>query len=421
MAEQDGSGSAPLPAFSATGIEIEYMIVDRASYDVRPLTDELLHAVAGNYDGEVDCGETAWSNELALHVVELKTKGPAPALAPVPAMFERDVGRINALLAARGACLMPGAAHPWMDPDRELRLWPHANDAIYAAFNRIFDCRGHGWANLQSMHVNLPFAGDEEFERLHTGIRTVLPILPALAASSPIVGARASGLLDTRLQYYRANSRAIPSITGHLVPEPVRSRAEYEREILAPMYRDIAPHDPDGLLQAEWLNARGAIARFDRNAIEIRVLDTQEHASADLAVAAAVIGAVRFAYDGRWRDGAAQRALPTERLAAILVDAIAHGERAVVRDRAYLRAYGLAESALELRELWMHLLESGLLSAAGVDPAWRAPLDVIIERGPLARRILDSCGAEPGPDRLARLARELCACLSEGRAFLGLP
>ena len=47
---------------------------------------------------------------------------------------------------------------------------------------------------------------------------------------------------------------------------------------------DIAPLDPDGTLQHEWLNSRGAIARFDRNAIEIRVLDIQECPVADLAI-----------------------------------------------------------------------------------------------------------------------------------------
>ena len=50
---------------------------------------------------------------------------------------------------------------------------------MYEAYDRIFDCRGHGWANLQAVHLNLPFSGDEEFGRLHAAIRLVLPIMPA--------------------------------------------------------------------------------------------------------------------------------------------------------------------------------------------------------------------------------------------------
>src|SRR5665811_1134453 len=89
-------------------------------------------------------------------------------------------------LETMGAQLMPGAMHPWMDPHSETRLWLGDNAVIYGAYDRIFDCKSHGWANLQSMHVNLPFADDNEFARLHAASRLVLPILPALAASSPI-------------------------------------------------------------------------------------------------------------------------------------------------------------------------------------------------------------------------------------------
>ena len=52
--------------------------------------------------------------------------------------------------------------HPWMDP-RAASLWPHEYGEVYAAYDRIFDCRRHGWANLQSVHLNLPFADEREF------------------------------------------------------------------------------------------------------------------------------------------------------------------------------------------------------------------------------------------------------------------
>ncbi len=102
--------------------------------------------------------------------------------------------RINGVLEPLGARLMPSAMHPWMDPHREMVLWPHENSSIYEAFNRIFDCRGHGWANLQAVHLNLPFRGDAEFARLHAAIRVLLPLLPALAASSPFIDGRLPGL-----------------------------------------------------------------------------------------------------------------------------------------------------------------------------------------------------------------------------------
>src|SRR4029078_10043132 len=129
-------------------------------------------------------------------------------------------------------------------------------------FDRIFDCSRHGWANLQSMHVNLPFASDEEFARLHAAIRAVLPLVPALAASSPIADGVPQAALDYRLEVYRGNAMRVPSIVGYVIPPRVDTRAEYETRVLAPMYHDIARLDPGGVLQREWLNARGAIARF---------------------------------------------------------------------------------------------------------------------------------------------------------------
>jgi len=56
------------------------------------------------------------------------------------------------------------------------------------------------------------------------------------------------------------------------------------REILAPLYAEMHPLDPEGILCHEWLNSRGAIARFDRNAVEIRLVDVQECPLADLAI-----------------------------------------------------------------------------------------------------------------------------------------
>ena len=68
-----------------------------------------------------------------------------------------------------------------------MRLWPHENREVYDAFDRIFSCKGHGWANLQSMHINLPFADDAEFGRLHAAIRFLMPLMPGLTASSPVM------------------------------------------------------------------------------------------------------------------------------------------------------------------------------------------------------------------------------------------
>ena len=281
--------SEPLHLFAGYGVELEYAIVDRDDLRVRPICDLLLAEAAGT--GKVGAsqahrGPVDWSNELCLHVVELKTAGPASDLTDALAeAFTAELRQAAAWLAPHRATILPGAMHPTMDPATDTRVWPHAGNEIYGTYDRIFGCSGHGWANLQSAHLNLPFHGDDEFGRLHLAIRAVLPLLPALAASSPMMDGRVTGVLDNRLAVYRENQRRLPSIIGHVVPEPVTTKARHEAEILAPMYAEIAPLDPEGELQDEWLNSRGAIARFQRDAIEIRLLDVQETPYADLAIA----------------------------------------------------------------------------------------------------------------------------------------
>jgi gamma-glutamyl:cysteine ligase YbdK (ATP-grasp superfamily) len=410
------AGAAALHAFEGYGIELEYMIVDRESLAVLPLADRLLAAASGSEDYQVRHGVMGWSNELVMHVIEIKNEAPLASLVPLAAAFQHEVGIINRMLLAWDGCLMPGAMHPWMDPRTEASLWPHQNQAIYQAYDRIFGSRGHGWANLQSMHINLPFADDSEFARLHAAVRLVLPLIPALAASSPFVEGRDSGYADCRMEVYRHNADRIPSIAGMVVPETVSSQSEYEQAILQPMYRDIAALDPDRLLQHEWLNSRGAIARFDRNAIEIRVVDTQEHPGADLALAAAICSVVRRLYERG--DLAAQQGMGTAALAEILQRCIREADAAQVSDRHYLRLLGCPGDDYSAAQLWRLLLAPVLAGDAMLAAPSLEALETVLRHGPLARRLRHAVQAGGGHKGLEPVYRRLCDCLAHGCAFL---
>ena len=397
------------------------MVVDRATLDVQPIADRIMAAASGAIVSDVEFHDLTWSNELVNHVIELKTTAPAPSLGPLVKQFNAHVQRINARLLEFGACLMPTAMHPWMDPHREMVLWPHENSEIYATFNRIFDCRGHGWANLQSCHINLPFQGDDEFGRLHAAVRLILPILPALAASSPFMDGRAH-MLDSRLSVYRTNCARVPQCTGQVIPEPVFTIDEYHARILQPLYEALAPHDPQGVIQDEWANARGAIARFSRSTIEIRLLDVQECPAADLAIAAAVSGAIRLLVEQARSDLAMQKSLATAALASVLEQTIRHADAAVIDDADYLRALGHEQGApCTAGQLWHELVSAARRQFPDTMSHFDAQLDLLLEHGPLARRILTACGPAPAPSRadIARVYRKLCHCLAAGEMLRG--
>ena len=420
-AAEAASSDRPLGLFEAYGIELEYMIVDAGSLDVAPIADRLIEAESGGVENEIERAGFAWSNELARHVIEVKTNGPAASLGDLPDGFAGELRRMNALLEPMGARLLPSAMHPWMDAARDFEIWPHGAREIYDSFDRIFDCRGHGWANLQSMHLNLPFRDDEEFGRLHASARALLPLLPALAASSPYVDGRASGRLDTRLEVYRTNARRVPSVSGAVIPEAVFTRGAYEA-LLESIYRDLAPLDPDGILRHEWVNARGCIARFDRMAIEIRVLDLQEAPVVDLAIAAVVSHAIQ-SLCGLGRSGQERlRALETGRLAALLSKTIDRAEGALIDDVGVLEALQLGSRPKRAGELWATMIDR-FLAEATPPAATRAALATLRDRGSLASRIrrrVESLGGDVDrPDRelLRRVYLELAACLDEGRPF----
>lgn len=409
-----------LPLFAGYGIELEYIIVDHDHYNVLAASDQILKAAAGEYVSDYEDGPIAWSNELVLHVIELKTNGPVNTLAGLPDQFSSNIQRINKILETINGKLMPTAMHPWMDPFRETRLWPHESSEIYESYNRIFNCQGHGWSNLQSAHINLPFADDYEFALLHAAIRVLLPIMPALAASSPIMDGEYTGLLDTRLEVYRRNAGKIPGITGLVIPEPVENYLDYQNMILQPMYAAIAPHDPQGILQYEWLNSRGAIARFDRNAIEIRVLDTQETPQADIAIAAMIISILKKLITATWSDATEQNQLDTESLAELLMLIVKEGELTVIKNKAYLELFEFPDRKGTVQELWQYLLESISANDTDLIPELRKTIEYIIHCGSLARRIKQAIGKECKRSHMEETYRQLCDCLHDGQRFEGI-
>lgn len=411
---------APFALFERFGVELEYMIVRDEDLAVAPIADRILAPGGGEPESEMTIGEVACSNELVLHVLELKTPdGPAASFDGLTESFQEGVGHANARLHEHAARLLPGGMHPLMDPLQETRLWPHEYGPVYETFDRIFDCRGHGWANLQSAHLNLPFRGDDEFARLHAAIRFLLPLMPALAAGSPIVEGRIAPWLDARLAFYRDNARRVPSVCGSVVPEPVRSEEEYRDRILAAIYADLEPLDPEGILRHEWVNARGAIARFERGAIEIRVLDTQECPLADIATLAAITSVLRALAEEATARSTELDAFATERLAHLLHDTIGAADGARIDDLEYVRLLGIeTASPLVAADIWTRLIERFPPTGRDAD-RWRSALGVILGQGCLARRIVAALGERPGAAAIRAIYRELAECLADGRQFRG--
>lgn len=404
--------------FQGYGVELEYMIVDRETLAVKPIADELLKFELGRYDSDFENGMVTWSNELVLHVIELKSTKPESNFTSLELAFAENVETINTVLKSWNAMLLPTGAHPFMDPLSETKLWPHDNNEVYEIYNKIFDCRGHGWSNVQSMHLNLPFYDDEEFAKLHAAVRLLLPILPGLCASTPFLGGKFTGSFDTRLKYYKINQAKIPSITGRVIPEAVFSKRNYLQVIYDKIKNDIAQFDPGQILNPIWVNSRGAIARFDRGSIEIRVMDCQESPAADLAVVTVVVETIKALVAGKFIDHDSQMKWKTDTLAHIFDRVVENAGQTILDQPEYLQIFGVQEKKVTVQELWLHIV-SRLPKVAGSELDKRkGAIDILLKEGTLAQRMVRAMNNDFSKNNITQVYRQLSACLVQNKMFV---
>ena len=389
------------------GVEMEYMIVDRDTLNVLPRADVPLGKDKdGNQLSDIEYDDIGLSNELVSHVLEFKCAHPKSTFDGLGKRFFHEIRRANKKLEKIGAMLLPSAAHPFMDP-AEMQLWPYDCNDIYQTYDRIFNCKGHGWANLQSTHLNLSFDGDDEFGKLHAAIRLLLPLIPAIAASSPYLDGKYTGFKDARIEVYRHNQDKVPEIAGLVIPEKAYTYDEYNTQIFDKVKKAIAPYDPEHLLNHFFLNSRGAIARFDRGAIEIRLVDIQECPNADIAIAEMEIATLKAIADKDLRD------FDTERLAALLLATTRDAEDTVIDWPEFLAVFGM-EGKCTAGELWKHVFEAvkGDLTEVSCNI-----MEQMLARGTLSSALYRALGDAPSHEAFVTEYKKLADCLAHNRLY----
>jgi glutathione synthase/RimK-type ligase-like ATP-grasp enzyme/gamma-glutamyl:cysteine ligase YbdK (ATP-grasp superfamily) len=407
--------------FEVAGMELEYPTVDR-DLNVVSLVEPAFRILAGRGTSDVDLGAVGFSNEIADHVFEIKTQAPVRSLAQAEAALAEGIQRFSAVLHAEfGARLLPTGMHPWFDP-RKGKLWTRSGLRVYTTYARLFDVRTHGWMNVHAAHLNLPMGREVDAIAMHTAAALLIPYLPALAASSPMYDGELQPAVDGRLAWILEHQARIPESCGQLVPEYVEGFGDYRKRILAPMYRALDRLPDTGAIRHEFFNTRGAILRFARRAMEVRVLDTQECVKMDVAVAVFVRSALKHLTQ---RVAAGRVELPDH---AVLVEdfraCIAEGSAARVW-APHLDVERDGEGRADAQEVLRHLL-SGARRAARKDEA--AYLDLaarIVETGTLSERIraalapVSDADDETFTEAARRIYIELIDCLEANEPWAG--
>ena len=208
------------------------------------------------------------------------------------------------------------------------------------------------------------------------------------------------------------NQQGIPAISGDIIPEFIRSEEEYQQDILEPMYKAISPFDPEGILQHEWLNSRAAIPKFNIQAIEIRILDSQECVQADIAIALAVHAILR-----NWLTHShyhLDKPCDSKRLRTVYDQALKNGFAFSVEDSELCAQWQLPKRKMTAHAIWSQLLER---VSTDLDRSSQTTLETILSQGNLSERILRACGSDHSKSTLTRVYRQLGDCLLTNQLF----
>ena len=313
--------------------------------------------------------------------------------------------------------LLPTAVHPWMNPVTQTQLWPHEGSEIYQTYDKVFQCRSHGWSNVQSVHLNLPFNGDEEFAKLHAAVRIVLPLLPALTASSPVIDGHYSGLLDTRMMLYTDHCQQVPILTGELIPEPVFDEANYRREIFDRIAREIRASRPiaadeSGVSQCAWGN-RKIRPWLDRTACDGRArVSGRRRRDLRSGIGGGSCPVRRTLVEPPATNANANATLAT-------AYSTKHASKRNMPSSTTPNCsshFGITESKMTARKLWTKLLDQLRREDTTLAHLF-APLEIILSNGTLASRICAALGTEFSRESLEDVYREVGDSLRQWEPF----
>ena len=314
------------PAQSPLGTEHEYSINDS---DFQPLaiSDRIIQRLHGRVEHEVAFGGIRVSKELQKHVLELIPASPGSLSCLEENLFS---GLKELYRATKNEYHFLGLGmHPLLTLD-QTTYWDHDEQDYYQAYDRLFGIRQHGWLNIQALQINIPYKDEEELVGMFNKVRSLMPYLVAVSASSPFVEGRANSYMDNRLVYYRKNQAQIPQICRAVIPERLDGIRDYV-QINRNIYRELKKQNAE-ILCHEWVNSRGEIVRFTRRCLEIKAIDEQECLHSDMAICAFIMALLRTDLDLEEDEGS---------LLAMLEDGMRRGVAAMRPELE--RLYALAQ------------------------------------------------------------------------------
>ena len=297
------------------GIEEEFQVLDAGSLDMVPRFEELRDAA----QADPVLGDSI-AGELIASEIEIRS-GRGESFADALARQRDARTRLFALVASRGVALGSTGTHPWADYREQPNIDTEHYRGVVEGLQYV--ARRN---NTFSLHVHVGIRGIDRAVKVCDRLRSVLPQLLAISASSPYLDGLDSGLHSARTQAF---TKSFPRCG---IPDAYGSWQEY-RDYLDLLIRTNSIREYTQV----WWSVR---PHFAFGTVEVRICDAQSTARESDGLAALMCAcvlqaardhdegmpapdhsrrlleenlwrAVRFGLDGRMIDFEARAEYPT--------------------------------------------------------------------------------------------------------------
>ena len=288
------------------GLEEEFQILDPETRSLTQRFEELRDAAEGD-----EILFEAISGELISSEIEIRS-GRGATFAEALARQREARARLFALAEASGVVLAATGTHPW-SPWHE----QHIIDTDH--YQRLLEGLGYVARrnNTFSLHVHVGIQGPDRAIAVCDRLRSVLPELLAISASSPFLDGHDSGLASVRSQIF---TKSFPRCG---IPEPFGDFASYAAHVellkrtrsiveSTQLWWSVRPHHAFGTVEVRICDAQPSAA--DSNALAALIVACVAQTALDLDAGVAVEPpsgrlleenlwrAIRFGLDGHMID-----------------------------------------------------------------------------------------------------------------------
>jgi carboxylate-amine ligase len=180
---------------------------------------------------------------------------------------------------------------------------------------------------------------------------------------------------------------------------------------------DLSGYDKENILNPIWVNSRGAIPRFDRGSIEIRVMDVQECPSADMAIIELVIETIKALVNEKFISLEEQMKFKTDNLVTIFDRSIIQGLKTQIDSLEFLHAFGIT-TPCTTKDVWQKIIDRLIASGNTALEKWKPELSVILTDGSLSDRIIKSLNGDHSQEAIKKVYRQLSGCLAQNKMFI---